>query len=185
MVYTEATPNPGTMKFVANKMLLPHYAADFPDEEAARESPLASELFGFPFVRGVFISNNYVTITKSDDITWHEVIPELREYLREYIASQQPVVSDALMEKLEASRPQTDDSTEQQVIELLDKYVKPAVEMDGGAIRFKSYHAGVVTVELQGACSGCPSASLTLKNGIEAMLKRMIPGIKEVVAEEL
>jgi len=183
LIYTESTPNPATLKFVSNKMLLPNLSIDMPDEKAAKDSPLASELFGFPFVRGVFIANNFVTITKDDETGWYDVIPSVRAFLQAYIAHGKKVLSDQTLEKLKADQPVYDGTDEQQIIEVLDKYIKPAVQMDGGAIQFKSVEDGVVTVQLQGACSGCPSATLTLKSGIEAMLKRMIPGIKEVVAE--
>jgi len=185
LIYTESTPNPATMKFVSNKMLLPNFSVDFSDENEAKESPLASELFGFPFVRGVFISNNFVTVAKAEATGWYDVIPSMRSFLQAYIAHEKKIVSDQLLAKLKADQPVFEGTDEQQIIDVLDKYIKPAVQMDGGAIQFKSVEDGVVTVQLQGACSGCPSSTLTLKSGIEAMLKRMIPGIKEVVAEAI
>jgi len=144
-IYTEMTPNPETMKFVANKLLYPGKSIDFPDVETAKPSALAIELFGFPFIKSVFIASNFVTLTKTADTDWNDVIPRIKE--------------------------------------LLENYVKPAVEMDGGAIQFRSYQEGVVNLMLQGSCSGCPSSMITLKAGIEGMMKRMIPEVREVVAE--
>ena len=186
LVYTESTPNPETLKFVTNQMLLPHHIAEFTDEKAAEESPLAKELFGFPFVNGVFITNNFVTVTKNPETQWHEVIPSLRTFFKEYLAEKKPVVSEAFIERKRAEQPAADgDEIEDKIRAILDKYVKPAVEMDGGAIIFKSFDDGVVTLQMQGACSGCPSSTVTLKAGIEGMLKRMIPEVTEVVAEQV
>ena len=159
-IYTEMTPNPETMKFVANKLLYPGKSIDFPDAESAKPSPLATELFGFPFIKAVFIASNFVTLTKTADTAWATVKP----------ASSNEVAAD-------------DDDVVKRIKELLDNYVRPAVEMDGGAIQFKSYEAGTVNLAMQGSCSGCPSSMITLKAGIEGMMKRMIPEVKEVVAE--
>lgn len=186
LVYTESTPNPGTLKFVANKMILPNGSADFQDADTAQASPLASALFEFPSVQGVFIASNFITITKDEGSVWHEIIPELRDFIKAYLADENPIVSEEYLK--EQAKAQTERAAggdiEAQIHDMLEKYVRPAIEMDGGAIRFKSYEEGVVTLTLQGACSGCPSSTLTLKSGIEGMLKRMIPEVKEVVAEE-
>jgi len=186
MVYTEATPNPEALKFVTNRMLLPGHIAEFTTEEEAKVSPLAQELFGFPFVQGVFITNNFLSITKNNESSWAEIIPSLRDFVREYLDSNRPIVTD---EFKPASQNGLSDATEDEVTgkikDILEKYVKPAVEMDGGAISFKSFEEGTVILQLQGACSGCPSSIVTLKAGIEGMMKRMIPEVKEVVAESI
>lgn len=186
-IYTEMTPNPETMKFVANKLLYPGKSIDLPDMESAKPSPLAMELFGFPFIRSVFIASNFVTLTKTVETEWNDVIPSIRQFLKDYLEEGKSVVNE---EELAASKPQggnevsaDDDDVVKRIKELLENYVKPAVEMDGGAIQFKSYDEGVVNLMLQGSCSGCPSSMITLKAGIEGMMKRMIPEVKEVVAE--
>jgi Fe-S cluster biogenesis protein NfuA len=186
-IYTEMTPNPETMKFVANKLLYPGKSIDFPDIETAKPSPLALELFGFPFIKSVFVASNFVTLTKTTETDWDDVIPAIRQFLKEYLEDNKPVINEdevATM-KQESSNAvgADDDDVVVRVKELLENYVKPAVEMDGGAIQFKSYKDGVVNLMLQGSCSGCPSSMITLKAGIEGMMKRMIPEVKEVVAE--
>ncbi len=184
-IYTEMTPNPETMKFVANKLLYPGKSIDFPDEPSAAPSPLAKELFAFPFIRGVFIASNFVTLTKTPDTQWEEVIPSVREFLKQYLEEGKVVLNEDQVVKKEESNTINEDDTDvvKRIKELLENYVKPAVEMDGGAISFKGYDAGVVKLMMQGSCSGCPSSMITLKAGIEGMMKRMIPEVKEVVAE--
>ena len=191
-IYTEMTPNPETMKFVTDKMLLPDIHADFPDEASAKESPLATELFGFPFVKGVFIMNNFITIAKQTDADWYEIIPTLKEFITNYIGDSKiifiktfkPVSANTITAATD-STPASETELVNKIKEMLETYVKPAVEMDGGAIQFKSYNEGKVTLMLQGSCSGCPSSVITLKSGIEGLLKRMIPEVKEVVAESV
>ncbi|MGN6435125.1 MAG: NifU family protein [Agriterribacter sp.] len=186
-IYTEMTPNPETMKFVANKLLYPGKSIDFPDMEAAKPSPLAQELFGFPFIKSVFIASNFVTLTKTSETEWQDVIPSIRLFLKEYLEEGKTVINEdeVVTLKPEASNAVSadDDDVVKRIKEILDNYVKPAVEMDGGAIQFRSYNEGVVNLMLQGSCSGCPSSMITLKSGIEGMMKRMIPEVKEVVAE--
>jgi len=185
-IYTEMTPNPETMKFVANKLLYPGKIIDFPDVESAKPSPLAIELFGFPFIKSVFIASNFVTLTKTADTDWDDVIPAIRQFLKEYLEEGKPVINEeeVVVTKSEGNTIDADDDdVVKRIKELLENYVKPAVEMDGGAIQFKSYNEGVVNLMLQGSCSGCPSSMITLKAGIESMMKRMIPEVKEVVAE--
>ena len=185
-IYTEMTPNPETMKFVANKLLYPGKSIDFPDVEAAKPSPVAIELFGFPFIKSVFIASNFVTLTKTSDTDWNDVIPAIRQFLKEYLEEGKPVINEEeiVVVKSEGNVIDADDDdVVKRIKELLENYVKPAVEMDGGAIQFKSYQEGVVNLMLQGSCSGCPSSMITLKAGIEGMMKRMIPEVKEVVAE--
>ncbi|MGZ8518242.1 MAG: NifU family protein [Chitinophagaceae bacterium] len=187
-IYTEMTPNPETMKFVANKLLYPGKSIDFPDAESAKPSQMATELFGFPFVKAIFIASNFVTLTKTSDTEdWADVIPSIRQFLKEYLEEGKPVVNE---EEVAAMKPESsntvdadDDDVVKRIKELLDNYVRPAVEMDGGAIQFKSYEDGTVNLAMQGSCSGCPSSMITLKAGIEGMMKRMIPEVKEVVAE--
>ncbi|HVX52321.1 MAG TPA: NifU family protein [Chitinophagaceae bacterium] len=187
-IYTEMTPNPETMKFVANKLLYPGKSIDFPDEGLAGPSPLAKELFSFPFIKSVFIASNFVTLTKTtgtDD--WQDVIPTIKQFLKDYLEAGGPVINEDEIVKVKQEATNTvaadDDDVVKRIKELLENYVKPAVEMDGGAIQFKSYDDGVVNLMLQGSCSGCPSSMITLKAGIEGMMKRMIPEVKEVVAE--
>ena len=192
MLYTEQTPNPETLKYVTNRMLYKG-TADFREEELAREwSPLASELFDLPYVKGVYVSNNFVTVTKEFNYAWEEIMLKLKEFIKNYIAEGKVVINDGFAEemaKIEAERGASYEYTENEaeivrkIKELIDTYVKPAVEMDGGNIDFKSFDEGKVTVILQGACSGCPSSTVTLKQGIEGMLKRMVPEVTEVVSE--
>lgn len=184
-IYTEMTPNPETMKFVANKLLYPGKSIDFPDESSAAPSPLAKELFAFPFIRSVFIASNFVTLTKTPDAQWDEVIPTVRAFLKDYLEGGKAVINeDEIVAKPADNAVNADDSdVVKRIKELLENYVKPAVEMDGGAIGFRGYEDGVVKLMMQGSCSGCPSSMITLKSGIEGMMKRMIPEVKEVVAE--
>ncbi|RFM35552.1 NifU family protein [Chitinophaga silvisoli] len=185
-IYTEMTPNPETMKFVANKLLYPGKHIDFPDEASAKPSPLAAELFSFPFIRGVFIMANFITLTKTVETDWNDIIPTIKAFLKEYLEDNRPVVNeDEIVDKPVAGNEVSADDTDvvKRIKELLENYVKPAVEMDGGAIQFKDYEDGTVKLMLQGSCSGCPSSMITLKAGIEGMMKRMIPEVKEVVAE--
>lgn len=179
------TPNPETMKFVANKLLYPGKSIDFPDEASATPSPLAKELFAFPFIRSVFIASNFVTLTKTPETNWDEVIPSIREFLKQYLEEGKAVVNeDQIVAKPVNNLVNADDTdVVVRIKELLENYVKPAVEMDGGAISFRGFENGTVSLMLQGSCSGCPSSMITLKSGIEGMMKRMIPEVKEVVAE--
>jgi len=183
-VYTEMTPNPETMKFVADVNLFPNNSADFPDEASAKNSALATELFGFPFVKGVFIMNNFVTVTKTPEADWFEITPTLREFVKNYLEDGKEIISSAFKPSGHASQLSEEDVVNK-IKEMLDSYVKPAVEMDGGAIQFKSYREGKVELLLQGSCSGCPSSVITLKAGIEGLLKRMIPEVQEVIAESM
>ncbi|OJU76627.1 MAG: NifU family protein [Bacteroidetes bacterium 47-18] len=185
-IYTEMTPNPETMKFVANKLLYPGKSIDFTEQDQTEPSPLAQELFGFPFVRGVFIASNFVTLTKSPEALWEEIIPTVRQFLKAYLEEGKQVIIEELVPEKKEDEILINDSDKDVVTrikEMLENYVKPAVEMDGGAISFRGYDDGVVKLMLQGSCSGCPSSMVTLKSGIEGMMKRMIPEVKEVVAE--
>ena len=187
-IYTEMTPNPETMKFVANKLLYPGKSIDFADEASAAPSPLAQELFTFPFIRSVFIASNFITLTKTSEAdNWDDVIPTIKQFLKEYLEEGKPIVNEEELanRKSESTNEVSadDEDVVKRIKELLENYVKPAVEMDGGAIQFRSYEDGKVNLMLQGSCSGCPSSMITLKAGIEGMMKRMIPEVKEVVAE--
>ncbi|MEM9888809.1 MAG: NifU family protein [Bacteroidota bacterium] len=192
MLYTEQTPNPESLKFVTNRMLY-RGTADFREEELARAwSPLGTELFDFPYVKGVYVCNNFVTVTKEFNYAWEDIKLPIKKFVKEYVEGEKEIVKEGFeeaMAKIEeergASYEYTEDEAElvKKIRELIDTYVKPAVEMDGGNIEFKSFHEGVVTVILQGSCSGCPSSTVTLKAGIEGMLKRMVPEVQEVVSE--
>ena len=183
-IYTEATPNPDSLKFVLNKMLLTGQSADFDRGQDVSGSPLAEGIFeAFPFAKGVFIMNNFVTVRKDADTEWFEVKSQVSDFIRQWVTDDKEVVA-ALPEPEVLASDGDDDGIEQKIREMLDKYVKPAVEMDGGAIQFKSFDQGVVTLMMQGACSGCPSSTVTLKSGIEGLLKRMVPEVTEVVAED-
>lgn len=181
-VYAEVTPNPGVMKFVANRMLVPK-PFEFTSPETAKQAPLAQELFHLPFVKGVYFDENFVSITKNDVAQWDEITVELREFIKNYIDSGKAIVlegatsSSPAMPSVEAE-PTIEDETSREIIAILNEYVKPAVARDGGNIVFQSYdpERKSVKVILQGACSGCPSSTYTLKNGIENILKEMLPG---------
>jgi Fe-S cluster biogenesis protein NfuA len=185
-VYAEQTPNPETLKFVVNKDISRGGTFDFPTKESAVDSPLARELYGFEFVKGVFISANFVTITKDEDTKWIQIIPKVRTMLKEYLEAGKEVVTNDMMEETPSFAHADDDNDiVKQIKDILANSVRPVVEMDGGAIDFKSFDEGVVTLSLRGSCSGCPSSAVTLKAGIEGLLKRMVPGVTEVVAEAL
>jgi Fe-S cluster biogenesis protein NfuA len=187
-IYTEMTPNPESIKFVTNRHLLPNFQLDFRAKEMAEGSPLALHLFDIPFVKGVFISNNFVTITKKPDYDWFEITPEVKQAIQDFIQSGKRLVDDSLLPKdvieEQKSSNAEDVSPENKIKDLLEKYVKPAIQMDGGHIEFRSFENGVVKLSLQGSCSGCPSSSLTLKSGIEGLLKRMVPEVEIVEAIE-
>lgn len=190
-LYAESTPNPLVVKFVANRILVDQNIYEFNNRAEASSSPLALELFGFPFVDKVFLSNNFISITKKDNgIEWNDIIVEMREFMRDYLVdggtvineNASPKKSKTVTHKEELIREFSD--IEKKIADLLDEYVRPAVEQDGGFISLKKFEKGIVTVSLQGACSGCPSSTITLKSGIEGMLKREMPEeIVEVVAD--
>ncbi len=179
-IYAEATPNPDSMKFVVSKMILPNDSADYRTKDKAEgNSPLAVAIFNeFPFANGVFIMNNFVSVTKLPDVAWVEYLTPMREFIKNYIESGKEIIS--LNKTLSTEE---EGEIEAKIRKLLDDHVKPAVEMDGGAISFKSFKEGVVTVVMKGSCSGCPSSTFTLKAGIENLLKRMVPQVEAVEAE--
>ncbi len=197
IIYAEETPNPATMKFVANRLLLVSGAtAEYKTPADAKDAPIAKALFQFPFVKSVFISSNYITITRQDSVLWEEVTNELRTFITTYLNK-----GNAIIDKLPEKQVAADNTftktvsintqhnvpkneVENKIIEVLEQYIRPAVETDGGLITFKELKDGVVTVQMRGSCSGCPSSTMTLKAGIEALLKRLLPDdVKEVVSE--
>lgn len=202
-VYAELTPNPNSLKFVADTMLVEGGTVEYQHPGQAGNCPLAQQLFAFSGVERIFISSNYITINKAAELDWFDISNVLREFIRGYLMSGDPVflnspfAADHLTAPLEsaASKPapaheiveehhEPDPEAEQKIIAILEEYIRPAVEGDGGAIDFKSYRDGVVKVVLKGACSGCPSSTVTLKSGIENLLKQMVPGVREVVAAQ-
>lgn len=189
LLYTEQTPNPESLKFVTNRMLY-RGTADFREEALAQEwSPLGAALFEMPFVKGVYICNNFVTISKEFNYEWAEIMLKIKEFIKNYVEEDGVILKEGFEDAMKAelqSTPQFSGDNAELVVrikDLIDTYVKPAVEMDGGNIEFKSFEAGTVYVILQGSCSGCPSSTVTLKSGIEGMLTRMIPEVKAVEAE--
>lgn len=180
-VYGETTPNPAALKFVVSRMLTRN-AVEYKNIDQTASSPLAKELFKFPYVKEIFIDENYISVTKYDINDWQEITLELRTFIKQYIENGGTVLDESLIEtaaKNDISKDEAFDKldvTSQQIINILEEYVKPAVAADGGNIAFDSYNEDnkVVKVVLQGACSGCPSSTFTLKSGIENMLKSML-----------
>ena len=187
-VYAESTPNPSAMKFVANKKLVTN-SFEFTSIDDAKFSPLATQLFHLPFVKAVFMDENYISITKYEVAEWNDITLELREFIRSYIENGKDILLPNAAQSLQKTTQQLDDTfealddTSKEIINILEEYVKPAVASDGGNIQFQSYNSESKTVKviLQGACSGCPSSTFTLKNGIENMLKEMLKGKVETV----
>lgn len=191
MLYTEQTPNPEALKYVTNRLLY-RGIADFKEKDLAAEwSPMANSLMELPYVKSVYFNNNYVTVTKEFNYDWAEIMLKLKEFIKEFVENGGMAVKEGFAEYMEKM---TAESNAEQFIgengeiakrvkDLIDTYVKPAVEMDGGNIEFKAFENGRVFVTMQGSCSGCPSSTVTLKAGIEGMLKRMIPEVTEVVQE--
>ncbi|WP_191858150.1 NifU family protein [Hanstruepera ponticola] len=187
-VYAESTPNPAVLKFVANKKLVTA-TYEFTSIEEAKHSPLATELFHFPFVKSIFIEDNYVSVTKYDIAEWETVTMEVREFIKSFIENGKTVIDENAPVALQNTPEQLDqsfealDDTSKEIVNIIEEYIKPAVASDGGNIKFESYSPDkkLVKVILQGACSGCPSSTFTLKNGIENMLKEMLNGKVETV----
>ncbi|MFN3969209.1 NifU family protein [Flavobacterium sp.] len=190
-VYGETTPNPASLKFVVNKALT-KTAVEFKNIDEAQASPLAQELFKFHFVKEIFITENYISVTKYESTSWEEITLELRTFIKQFIENggtvldETMIVNDEKQEKQQIKNFDNLDTTSQQIINILEEYVKPAVAADGGNILFDSYDENEkrVKVVLQGSCNGCPSSTFTLKNGIENMLKDMLND-KDIVVEAL
>lgn len=197
--YAEATPNPSSMKFVASRLILENGAtAEYTSIKETKKAPLAQRLFEFPFTKSIFIAGNYITLTKHDFVSWEDILQEIRSFLITYTRSGEPLIYELPRKEVPADSsfdkkidittqhaiPKTE--LEAKIVETLENYIRPAVEQDGGLITFKSFENGVVKVQMRGACSGCPSSTMTLKSGIEGLLKRVIgPDIKEVVSEAM
>jgi NFU1 iron-sulfur cluster scaffold homolog, mitochondrial len=179
-IYLESNPNPNSLKFVVNEMLVPEgLSFDFPDAESATLSPLAQELFGYPFVDRVFFMSNFITVTKKEDIDWIEIQGTLKDHIKKYLEEGKFIIE---MNEPEPAPAEEETETTRKIKAILEEYIRPAVEQDGGAITYHSFQDGIVKVRLQGSCSGCPSSTVTLKAGIENLFKRMLPG--EVYAVE-
>ena len=203
-VYAELTPNPNSIKFVADVMLLEGGTVEYNHVDEAVNCPLASQLFAFSGVSKVFITTNFITINKVSDVDWFDISTIIREFIRGFLMSEEKLFLNSPFEenhipnkqpmapvenKKAEEKPvrviietEPDPEADKKIMELLDEYIRPAVEEDGGAIHFRSFKNGVVSVVLKGACSGCPSSTVTLKSGIENLLKQMVPGVEEVVA---
>jgi Fe-S cluster biogenesis protein NfuA len=199
IIYAEETPNPSSVKFVANKLLIVSGAsAEYLDQSETADAPIAQKLFRFPFVKRVFIQSNYITITKHDSLEWEEIRDELRVFMTDYLNKGNAVINKLPEQKVakDSSFKETvsintqhtapGNDVENKIIEVLEQYIRPAVEQDGGLITFKELKDGIVTVQMRGSCSGCPSSTMTLKAGIEALLKRLLPDdVKQVVSEAI
>ncbi len=180
-IYLEANPNPNSLKFVTDRMLVDEgIVKDYPDIESTKDSLIAKKLFSFDYVDRVFIMSNFITITKNNQVHWDNIKLELRNFIKKHIEDGNKIVEIKPQEKKKVL---SDKEIDKKIINILDEYIKPAVEQDGGAIQFESFDKGKVKVSLQGACSGCPSSMITLKSGIEKLLKRFVPEVEEVVAE--
>lgn len=190
-VYAESTPNEAAMKYVSDYCLLEKdFNLEFNSmEDAMNISPLATELFKFPFVKSVHITPYFITVIKNEMASWDSISLHLREIIREFISMGVPamVSPDEMPEKTKEEieyTPETNDETSKKIMEILDEYIRPAVESDGGTIQFRSFYDGVVKVGLGGSCNGCPSTTVTLKGGVERLLTQMLPGVvKEVIAD--
>ena len=179
-IYAESTPNPSVMKFVAN-IKLTYQSISFESINDSIDAPLVKALFNFSFVREVFLDENYISISKHDGTEWEEIVMDLRSFIKSYLENEKIILGSSFLKGEKKVTSVSSDSlnkTEQEIIKVLDEYVKPAVASDGGNIIFDSYNKKekLVKVLLQGACSGCPSSTFTLKNGIENILKEMLPG---------
>jgi len=180
-IYAESTPNPSAMKFVANKKLV-NQSISFKHIDEAIDAPLVKKLFNFPFVKEIFLDENYISISKYDETKWDDILMELRDFIKSYLEQEKAILGISFSGNNIENNPKNFsknlNETEQEIVNILEEYVKPAVASDGGNIIFDSYEdkEKLVKVLLQGACSGCPSSTLTLKNGIENILKEMLPG---------
>ena len=176
-IHTEGTPNPNSLKFVLDKTILEKGTANFPNKESANNSPLAKKLFEIKSIEEVFIGKDFISILKNPDIPWDSIYDDLLEIINKHFESNEPVVL-----KLEDKIKKPGSEIEEKIHEILDNQVRPAVASDGGDVIFDSYEDGILRLHLQGSCSHCPSSIMTLKAGIETMLKRAIPELKEVIS---
>ena len=180
-IQTESTPNPATLKFLPGQTVLPTGTADFPTRESADISPLASRVYSVDGVAGVFLGTDFVTVTKEDGVEWDHIKPSVLGAIMEHYQSGQPVLADAAQPQAgHAEHTGEDGEIVGQIKELLDTRVRPAVAQDGGDITFYGFEKGVVYLHMQGACAGCPSSTITLKMGIENLLRHYIPEVTEV-----
>jgi len=178
-IYLESNPNPNSLKFVVNEMLVPEgMSFDFPDAESASLSPLAQELFTYPFVDRVFFASNFVTVTKKNDVEWLEVQNTIKSHIKKFLEDGRFIIE---MNDNATAPVEEETETIKKIKTILEEYIRPAVEQDGGAITYHSFNNGVVKVKLQGSCSGCPSSMVTLKAGIENLFTRMMPGEVQAV----
>jgi len=184
-IYAEMTPNPVTMKFVLNILLIKEEGKniEFRTKEKAAISPLAKKIFELPYVNGVFITSNFITVTKDKSCEWYEVIPEIKALIQAKLALKEPLLTGELIAEESEAPINSSGDIEQKIISLLDEYIRPAVEGDGGAIHFKSFENGTVTVILKGSCHGCPSTNTTLKQGVENLLRGILPQVEKVITE--
>ena len=187
-IYAESTPNPAVMKFVSNRILVSENLEILSPEDA-RQMPIASAIFNFPFVKGLFISGNFIAITKNASAKWDDIAMQLRVFITDFLNKEGLEIIEEKMIKEAEQKIEKQvvnfSEMEKKIAAILEEYIRPAVESDGGFISLKSFKDGVVSVVLKGACSGCPSSSLTLKQGIEGLLTQRFPNqIKEVVAYE-
>jgi Fe-S cluster biogenesis protein NfuA len=172
-IYLESNPNPNSLKFVINEMLVPEgMSFDFPSAESAAQAPLAKELFAYPFVDRVFYMSNFITVTKKDNVEWLEIQGTVKQHIKTFLESGKFIIE---MNEPEATPAAEETETVKKIRTILEEYIRPAVEQDGGAITYHSFIDGIVKVRLQGSCSGCPSSMVTLKAGIENLFKRMMP----------
>lgn len=173
-IYLESNPNPNSLKFVVNEMLIPDgLSYDFPNAESAANAPLAQELFEYPFVDRVFYASNFVTVTKKGDVEWLEIQNTIKTHIQKFLEMGKYII-EVQEEKIASGEEETE--TVKKIKTILEEYIRPAVEQDGGAITYHSFNNGIVKVKLQGSCSGCPSSMVTLKAGIENLFQRMMPG---------
>ena len=187
-IYAESTPNPAVMKFVSNRILVSENLEILSPEDA-RQMPIASAIFNFPFVKGLFISGNFIAITKNASAKWDDIAMQLRVFITDFLNKEGlEIIEEKMVKEAEQKiekKVVNFSEMEKKIAAILEEYIRPAVESDGGFISLKSFKDGVVFVVLKGACSGCPSSSLTLKQGIEGLLTQRFPNqIKEVVAYE-
>lgn len=173
-IYLESNPNPNSLKFVVNEMLVPEgLSYDFPNAASAANAPLAQELFEYPFVERVFYASNFVTVTKKDDVEWIEIQGTVKTHIQKFLEMGKYIMD--VQDEFDAPA-EEETETVKKIKTILDEYIRPAVEQDGGAITYHSFNNGIVKVKLQGSCSGCPSSMVTLKAGIENLFQRMMPG---------